>query len=106
MILGKITVKVEYINQKYFFCRPIANGLNVAHPQIVGIPHVVHMERNTLNTHLTKDEVFTTYAIFSRLHTDSQWLAGYTRVTINPITDSIYNSLLALYPQKIHTFRV
>lgn len=105
MILGKVTVEVEFFQYKYIFCRPLINGKGVSHPRIIGIPHVVQVEKNSLTSHLEIGDVFETYAIFDRFHGDISWDAGYTRVKIQPITRRIFEDLSLLYPQKEHTFK-
>lgn len=107
MILGKITVKVENVGgHKNFFCRPLVAGNDLQHPSIIGICHVVYLEKSSLTQGLTRDSEFSCYAILDRLHSREEWLNGFTKLKVTPITEEIYNQLKLIYPQENHIFYV
>lgn len=107
MILGKITVKVEHFGgHRYFYCRPVANAANEPHPAIIGVAHVVYLEKSLLTAHLGIDDIFECYAIFDKITYPHQWEIGYTKTKATPITEEIFNQLSEIYPQENHSFRV
>jgi hypothetical protein len=107
MLLGKITVKIENVGgHKNFYCRPVCAGDNLIHPQRIGICHVVFLEKSSLTNGLVRDSEFTCFGIFDRIHSTADWLHGFTKLKVSPITEEIYNQLKLIYPQENHIFYV
>lgn len=104
MILGKIKLEVEYINYKYYFCRPIELANGEEHPRIRGIAHVVYLEKNNLIPNLNRGEEITVYGIFSRKHTIEEFRRGFTNVKVSPVDEETYNRLKQIYNSESHCF--
>jgi len=105
MILGKITIRVEYKEgrPKWFYCRPVSIGNNIQFPTRIGVCHVVYINKCTLTEHFQKNEVYTVYGIFDKIPTREQIESGFIDSKVLVITEEIYNMLLENYPQE-HDF--
>lgn len=107
MILGKIKVRIEHFGgHRFFFARPVEAGEGIPHPGIIGVAHVVHLEKSALTTHLGLRDEFECFAIFDKMTYEHQWRAGYTNTKATPIPETVYNELIALYPQEDHVFKL
>jgi hypothetical protein len=104
VILGKLTVRIENINQKYMYCRPVSDGLGRIFPSRIGIAHVVFIERSELTDGLNREDLFTCYGIFNTTITEEEFQRGFIRIKVSPITEEIFNALTLIYPQKQHPF--
>lgn len=102
MKLGKITVKIQTKGPKWFYCRPIAFANGDRFPSVIGVCHVVYVEKTSLTENYDREEVFTIYGIFSRI--ENIYETGYINTKVNPITEEIYNQLKEIYPQQPHAF--
>ena len=60
MILGKITGVIQNIGgHRYFFARPMIAGNDLIHPNIIGVCHVIYLEKNALSNMLVSGSEFT-----------------------------------------------
>lgn len=106
MILGRIKVKVENINRKYLYCRPLMAGNELTFPTTFGICHVVYVERSILTENIERTGEYWLYGIFNRVPNQSEFNSGFMRSKMQPISEDIYNSLKLIYPQTNHCFAV
>jgi hypothetical protein len=101
MILGKITVRVENTGgHRYYFCRPIANGVDAPFDSIIGVCQVVYLEKSIITEALVNNSIITVFGIFNRKITQENWDRSFVDVKVSPITEDIYDELLLIYPQE------
>ena len=107
MHLGRITVTTEnFFGSKNIYCRPFADGNGIRFPAVIGICHVVLVEKSILTDNLTRNQTFSCFAIFNRRVTREQFDRGYIDLEITPITEIAYNELILIYPDQDHAFMV
>lgn len=106
MILGRIKVKVENINPKYMYCRPVVAGTDLIFPARFGICHVVYVERSILTENIETNGEYWFFGIFDKIPTQSQFNDGYIQSKVTPISEEIYEALKLIYPQNNHCFAV
>ena len=101
MILGKMTGTIQHIGgYKYFFARPLIAGNDLIHPNIIGVCHVVYLEKNALSNMLESGNEFTFYGIIDRVHTRDEWLRGYCKIKFSCCSQLIFQffkEILKLY---------
>jgi len=108
MIIGKITVRVEYTTgSKNLYCRPISSNRAIFN-SIIGIGHRILVKKCSLTQNLTVGDYFTTYAIFKKITTQEQFNRSFCVNEIYPITEDVFNQLNAIYPQNRvnHAFQI
>jgi len=109
MHLGKITFSVENIGGvRWLYCRPVANNIQ-DFDAIIGICHVVYVEKVPLVSHLNRGDTFTTYAIFHTINTPDEFDRSYCKVSVTPITEKAFielNGLSIQDRQMVHAFAV
>ena len=106
MILGKMTVEVEQINgrPKWIFCRPKNYADGTVFDNIIGVAHVIYLEKCSLTEDLQVGNRYTFYGIFDKLPSNEQMDEGYILSHFSPVSVEIFNDLLQLYPQEDHRF--
>lgn len=104
MILGRIRVRVEHSNPRWIFCRPVTDGNGRVFPSRIGTCHVVYIEKCELTENIVRGGEYTYFGIFDKAVSEEDFANGLINVKINPIPEGVYNNLLLIYPQKVHSF--
>jgi hypothetical protein len=109
MKLGYIEVEIESIGgNRFFFARPLGN-INSRFNQIVGICHVVHVEKNKLSSSFKVGNIYKFYGIFIKSISQEQFDRSFCNVVVTPITKGSFLSLKPFIENKKdieHAFKV
>lgn len=104
MLLGKITLKIEFKNNKWIRCRPVANGKNEPFNPVIGKTHVVYIENCTISRDFIKGNIYTIFGIFSNKVSINDFNESYCKVRVSPISEIVFNQLKTIYKQENHAF--
>lgn len=104
MLLGKITVLIEFKNKKWIRCRPIANGKNEPFRAIPGRAQVVYIENCSLSQTMLKNNIYTLHGIFHSKVTNEDFNDSLCKVNVSPLSETVFNQLISIYPQENHAF--